>query len=193
MLRAWREGDASALDRLTPIVYSELHRLASFKMADERVGHVLNPSALVNEAFVRLMADTPVEWSSRAHFFAFSARLMRQILVDFARAEQTIKRGNRSPHVDLSGIEDLPAKQPRPIDLIDLDNALLTLSKVHPRQAEVVQLRYFGGLENAEAAEVLGIAENTVMRDWRFARAWLYSRLHLPPPTGSQPGEQPLQ
>jgi RNA polymerase sigma-70 factor (ECF subfamily) len=194
MLRAWSDGDAAALDRLTPIVYAELHRLARRNLAGEREGHVLQPSALVNEAFVRLIGGTPVEWASRAHFFAVSARVMRQILIDFARAQDTGKRGNRSPHVDFSEVRDLPGAAASAVDFIDLDVALKDLSRLDPRQAQVVELRYFGGLENAEIAAVLGISEPTVVRDWRVARAWLYSRLQPPSPrseqreTGPHPG-----
>jgi RNA polymerase sigma-70 factor (ECF subfamily) len=184
MLKAWSDGDRAALDRLTPVVYAELHRLARRNLAGEREGHLLQPSALVNEAFVRLIGGAPVEWANRAHFFAVSARLMRQILIDFARAQDTGKRGNRSPHVDLSDVRDLTKAAASPIDFIDLDAALGDLSKLDPRQAQVVELRYFGGLENAEIAAVLGISEPTVVRDWRVARAWLFLRLQ---PAGTQP------
>jgi RNA polymerase sigma-70 factor (ECF subfamily) len=177
MLKAWSEGDRSALEHLTPVVYAELHRLARYNMAGEREGHLLQPSALVNEAFLRLIGGAKVEWASRAHFFAVSARLMRQILIDFARLQETAKRGQRSPHLDLSGIHELPEAQANPADLIDLDTALAELARLDERQAQVVELRYFGGLENAEIALVLGISEPTVGRDWRAARAWLYSRL----------------
>lgn len=177
MLNAWGEGDAAALDRLTPIVYAELHRLARRNLAGERDRHLLQPSALVNEAFVRLMNGPPVEWASRTHFFAVSARLMRQILIDFARAQDTGKRGNRKPHVDLSEAGDVPLSKTSPVDFMDLDAALEDLSRLDPRQAQVVELRYFGGLGNGEIAEFLGISEPTVVRDWRVARAWLYSRL----------------
>jgi len=186
MLKAWSDGDASALDRLTPIVYAELHRLARCNMAGEREGHLLQPSALVNEAFVRLMGGAPVEWASRTHFFAVSARLMRQILIDFARAQDTGKRGHRAPHVDLSEVKDSPKKMANPVDLIDLDTALEDLSRLDPRQAQVVELRYFGGLENAEIAAVLAISEPTVVRDWRVARAWLYARLQPPNLQGAE-------
>ena len=188
MLKAWSAGDASALDRLTPIVYAELHRLARRNLASERGGHLLQPSALVNEAFVRLISGAPLDWASRAQFFAVSARLMRQILIDFARAQTTSKRGNRSPHVDLSDVKDLAGKGAEPVDLIDLDAALVELSKLDVRQEQVVELRYFGGLENAEIAATLGISEPTVVRDWRLARAWLYHRLNRrirAVPTGS--------
>lgn len=184
MLQAWSEGDPSALERLTPAVYAELHRLARRNLAAERDGHLLQPSALVNEAFLRLIGGAPVEWASRTHFFAVSARLMRQILIDFARAQETSKRGNRRPHVGLSKIEDLPGEARSPVDLIDLDAALEALAKLDARQAQVVELKYFGGLENGEIAQVLGISEPTVVRDWRVARAWLYARLQ---PVNAQP------
>jgi RNA polymerase sigma factor (TIGR02999 family) len=180
MLRAWSDGDATALERLTPIVYAELHRLARRNLAGEREGHLLQPSALVNEAFLRLIGGAPVEWSSRTQFYAFSARLMRQILIDFARAQDTGKRGHRSPHVDLADVKDLARTEASPVDFIDLDAALNDLATLDPRQAQVVELRYFGGLENAEIAAVLGTSEPTVVRDWRVARAWLYARLRVP-------------
>jgi RNA polymerase sigma-70 factor, ECF subfamily len=177
MLQAWRGGDMSVMERLTPIVYAELHRIARRNLAAEREGHLLQPTALVNEAFCRLLGDAPVEWASRAHFFGFSARLMRQILIDFARAQDTGKRGHRSPHVALSVAGDVAASQTDPIELIDLDQALEDLAQLDARQAKLVELRYFGGLENAEIAAVLGISEPTVVRDWRVARAWLFDRL----------------
>lgn len=176
-LQAWRSGDPSALERLTPIVYAELHRIASRNLAGERQGHVLQPSALVNEAFLRLLGNAPVEWASRAHFFAFSARLMRQILIDFARARNTGKRGNRKPHLGLSTAANFLAHESDPIELIDLDAALTELAQLSESQAKLVELRYFGGLENTEIAAVLGISEPTVVRRWRLARAWLYDRL----------------
>ena len=179
MLKAWSGGDRSALDSLTPVVYAELHRLAQYNMAGEREGHLLQPSALVNEAFVRLMRGAPVEWASRAHFFAVSARLMRQILIDFARAQNTGKRGNRAPHVDISEIKDAPGKAANPVDLIDLDAALEDLSGLDPRQAQVVELRYFGGLSVEETAEALGIAMRTVKLDWAMAKSWMKSQLAM--------------
>lgn len=177
ILKAWSEGDTAALERLTPIVYAELHRLARGNLAGEREGHLLQPSALVNEAFLRLLGSAPVEWASRTHFFAVSARLMRQILIDFARAQQAEKRGHGTPHESLSIAEEIPIMAASPADFLDLDTALNDLSKLDPRQAQVVELRYFGGLDNTEIAAVLGISEPTVTRDWRVARVWLYSRL----------------
>jgi RNA polymerase sigma-70 factor, ECF subfamily len=178
MLRAWGDGDSSALDLLTPIIYEELHRLAHHRMLAERPGHLLQPSALVNEAFIRLMNGAPGQWRDRTHFFAFSSRLMRQILVDFARTQNTVKRGERAPHFDLTAAADVPA-EPQFHNLLDLDAALEELTKLDERQARVVELRYFGGLENSEVAKVLGMSDDTVMRDWKFARAWLFARLQL--------------
>jgi len=174
MLQAWRDGDSSVLERMTPVVYAELHRIVRRNLANELEGHLLQATALVNEAFVRLLGEAPVDW---AHFFGFSARLMPQILIDFTRAQQTEKRGRRSPHLELSAADGIPASQSEPVDLIDLDRALDDLAQLDPRQAKLVELRYFGGLDNAEIAAVLGISEPTVVRDWRVARAWLYDRL----------------
>ena len=178
MLQAWNAGDASALERLTPIVYAELHRLARPRMSREDPGHVLQPSALVNEAFIRLMTGSHGEWRDRTHFFAFSAKLMRSILVDFARRQNTVRRGEGSPHLNLGDVM-LPGTEPRMHDVVDVDVALDELAALDERQARVVELRYFGGLENAEIADVLGVSADTVMRDWRVARAWLFERLHL--------------
>lgn len=178
LLNSWSQGDQTALDRLTPLVYAELRRLAARNFAGEREGHLLQPSALVNEAFVRLIRGTPSEWTSRAHFFSFAARLMRQILIDFARGQETAKRGHRSPHVDVSHIKDLRGENAKPVDLIDLDQALDELAALNERHARVVELRYFGGLENAEIASVLGISDATVVRDWHLSRAWLFDRLN---------------
>ncbi len=178
MLNAWSSGDASALEQLTPVVYAELRRLAGRHLAGEREGHILQPSALVNEAFIRLLGGSPVEWSSRTHFFAVCARLMRQILIDLVRAQVTNKRGNRSPHIDFAEVQDvLPQSDGRRLDFIDLDSALNELETLDPRQAQIVELRYFGGLENSEIAAVLHISEPTVTRTWRLARLWLYDRL----------------
>jgi RNA polymerase sigma factor (TIGR02999 family) len=181
LLHAWSGGDELALERLSPIVYTQLRQVAGTIMAAERPGHVLQPSALVNEAFLRLMAGGSVDWKNRAHFFAFSARLMRQILVDFARSQIAAKRGKRTPHLDLQAAEGQPVA-PTACDVLDVHNALEKLASLNPRQARVVELRYFGGLENAEVAEVLGISQETVLRDWRIARAWLYYRLRLSDP-----------
>ncbi len=180
MLQAWTSGDASALEQLTPMVYAELRRIARRNMAGEREGHLLQPSALVNEAFIRLLDGAPINWANRSHFFAIAARMMRQILIDLARAEAAGKRGHGSPHVALSDVKELVRGEINPIDFVDLDAALNELAKLDARQAQIVELRYFGGLENREISEVLGISEPTVVRDWRVARAWLYYRLRSP-------------
>lgn len=177
MLQAWGHGDATVLERLAPVVYAELHRIARRNLVNEREGHMLQPTALVNEAFVRLLGKGQVDWANRAHFFGFSARLMRQVLIDFARGQETVKRGRRSHHIDLSAAGDLRAQGSDPVDLVDLNEALDELGRLDARQARLVELKYFGGLENTEIAAVLGISEATVMRDWRVARAWLFGRL----------------
>jgi RNA polymerase sigma factor (TIGR02999 family) len=178
ILRQWSAGEESALERLAPVVYAELHRIAARHMAGERGGHLLQPSALVNEAYLRLVAGEPVEWNSRAHFFAYSARLMRQILVDFARAQAAERRGGkRRQQADLSSIQEKGGVAARPVDFLDLDRALAELTELDARQQQVVELRYFGGLEVPEVAAVLAVSEATVVRDWRIARAWLFDRL----------------
>lgn len=183
LLKAWRSGDTSALERLTPVVYAELHRLARHYMASEREDHLLQSSALVNEAYLRLMGEATVaDWQDRNHFFAVSARLMRQILIDFARAQQTGKRGGRAFHFDLADVWQLP--HTAQAGFTDLDDALNRLSQVDARQAQIVELRFFGGLEMLEIADVLGISESTVRRDWRLARLWLYDALTS---TGERP------
>lgn len=176
LLRAWNSGDASALERLSEVVYAELRRLASYNLRSERQDHLLQPSALVNEAFLRLMSGATVEWKDRAHFFGVAGRLMRQILVDFARARATVKRGQGGAHLNLSAV-DLVAGATDSLNLLDVDAALRELAQLHPRLANVVELRFFAGLQNAEVAECLGVSDDTVMRDWRTARAWLYTRL----------------
>jgi len=179
LLQAWSLGDASALERLTPIVYSELYRLARHQMAGERPGHILQPSALVNEAFVRLMGGGTVEWANRRQFFAASSRLMRQVLVDFARAEEAGKRGRRDAQVKVFELDEFSKPQPSiSIEhVIAIDEALNRLDKLDHSQAQVVELRFFGGLENGEIASLLGISERTVIREWRLARAFLFHTL----------------
>jgi RNA polymerase sigma factor (TIGR02999 family) len=183
LLQAWSLGDASALERLTPMVYAELHRLAHIQMAGERRGHVLQPSALVNEAFVRLMGSGGGEWESRRQFFAAAARLMRQVLVDFARAEETQKRGGRGAQVKVYEMDELSRPQPS-VSLeyiIAIDEALTRLEALDRTQAQVVELRFFGGLENGEIARMLAISVRTVLREWRLARAFLFHSLSSKP------------
>ena len=166
-------GDASALEELTPVIYQELHRLARLNMARERDQDLLQPSALVNEAFLRLIGSVPVDWDSRTQFFAFSSRLMRQILIDFARGRKSEKRGGPQRHIHISHIENLAANQAGFVDLIDLDTALKDLGTLNARQAQVVELRYFGGLSLEEIAQALDVSVMTVRRDLMMAEAWL--------------------
>lgn len=177
LLRSWAGGDRSALDRLVPLVHDELHRLAHRCMRQEQAGHTLQTTALVNEAYVRLVDADDVRWEDRTHFFAISATVMRRILVDFARARRAKKREAillKAP-VDL---ERLKAAAPQPdADIVALDDALQSLAVFDPRGARVVELRYFGGLTIEESAEVLGVSPKTVKRDWAAARAWLMGEL----------------
>ena len=174
LLRAWRDGDSSALEKLTPIVYSELHRLARRYMRGERPGHSLQTTALVKEAYMRLVDYKRMQWQNRAHFFAVSAQLMRRILVEHAR-RRNLKRGGALKRISL---EDIPlVGGERGEDLVALDDALKRLAELDPRKAEVVEMRFFGGLSVEETAEVLKVSAVTVMRDWSTARAWLYREL----------------
>jgi RNA polymerase sigma factor (TIGR02999 family) len=173
LLCAWTNGDQSALERLTPIVYDQLHRLARYYMAGERTGHSLQTTALVNEAYMRLTDYKRMRWESRAHFFAISAQLMRRILVDHAR-RHNLKRGAGIQHVSL---EDTAVVGERDEDLVALDDALQALARFDSRKSQVVELRFFGGLSVEETAEVLKVSAVTVMRDWSTARAWLYREM----------------
>jgi RNA polymerase sigma factor (TIGR02999 family) len=175
MLKAWGEGDREALERLTAIVYEELHRLAHRQLRRERPGHLLQTSALVNEAWLRLIDAERIDFQNRAHFFGVSAQLMRQILVDFARSRQSQKRGGQLAQVSLSEAAELGEE--RPTDLVALDDALTALEKLAPRQARTVELRFFGGLSWEETAAVLQVSVGTVRRDWRLAQAWLHQQL----------------
>ena len=175
LLVAWGDGDRSALEELTPLVHSELHRLAHHYMGRERPGHTLQTSALVNEAYVRLIDWKNVRWQNRAHFFAVSAQLMRRILVDFARDRQYLKRGGGALRVTLGEAEALPVE--RGADLVALDEALDALAEADQRKAQVVEMRFFGGLSVEEVAEVLKVSKETVMRDWRLAKVWLLREL----------------
>src|SRR5271155_479894 len=170
LLRAWSDGDRDALDRLTPIVYDELHRLAQRYMKHERPGHSLQTTALVNEAYMRLVDYKGMQWQNRAHFFAVSAQLMRRILVDHAR-RHNLKRGGGVQHVDLEDVAVVGGD--RAENVVALDDALQSLARMDARKARVVELRFFGGLSVEETAEVLQISTVTVMRDWSSARAWL--------------------
>jgi RNA polymerase sigma factor (TIGR02999 family) len=175
LLVAWGDGDQSALEQLAPLVESELHRLAHHYMGRERPGHTLQTSALVNEAYIRLIDWKNVHWQNRAHFFAVSAQLMRRILVDFARERAVLKRGGGALQVSLAEADSLPVE--RSADLVALDEALVALSEMDQRKAQVVEMRFFGGLSVKEVAEVLKVSEETVLRDWRLAKVWLLREL----------------
>ena len=174
MLQAWSDGDRAALDRLTPIVYDELHRLARGYMKRERPGHSLQTTALVNEAYMRLVDYKGMQWQNRAHFFAVSAQLMRRILVDHAR-RHNLKRGGGVQHISLD--ETSMVGGDRAADLLGLDDAMDALARLDPRKVQVVEMRFFGGLTVEETAEVLKVSPVTVMRDWSTAKAWLYREL----------------
>jgi len=174
VLRAWRAGDPAALERLAPLVYDELRRLARVFFRGERAGHTLQPTALVNEAYLKLIDIKRVDWQDRAHFFAMAARQMRRILVDAARARRYQKRGGGAVRVTLI---DAMVKTSREHDVEALDDALEALSKIDARKAQVVELRFFGGLNNEEIAAALDISTDTVMRDWKMAKTWLLSEL----------------
>ena len=175
LLRAWRQGDAAALDQLVPVVYQKLRRLARHYMAGQRPGHTLQATALINEAYMRLIDCEQVNWKDRAHFFAISARMMRRVLVEFARARQYQKRGAGARKTSLD--EGVIASPQRGQDLVALDDALQALAAEYPRQAQVVELRFFGGLSVEETAEVLHVSAITVMRDWQLAKVWLAREL----------------
>lgn len=175
LLVAWGSGDRAALDQLMPLVYDELRRLAHRYLGRERVGHTLQTSALVNEAWVRLIDADQVNWQNRAHFFGVSAQLMRQVLVDFARSRQSLKRGGQIFRITLGEAEDIAVE--KETDLVALEDALNALAALDARQSKVVEMRFFGGLSLEETAEVLKVSPGTVRRDWRMARAWLHREL----------------
>jgi RNA polymerase sigma-70 factor, ECF subfamily len=175
LLVAWGGGDESALEQLIPLVYDELRRLAHRYMTRERHGHTLQTTALVNEAYLRLVNWREARWQNRAHFFAVSAQMMRRILVDFARDRQYLKRGGGALRVSLS--EAANFTEGRGADLVALDEALTALSELDRRKGQVVEMRFFGGLSVKEVAEVLKVSEETVIRDWRLAKVWLLREL----------------
>jgi RNA polymerase sigma factor (TIGR02999 family) len=175
LLVAWNQGDAEALEQLTPLVHAELHRLAKHYMAGERQGHILQTTALVNEAFMRLIDWRNVEWQNRAHFLGLAAQIMRRILVDFARARGRDKRGGAALQVSLSEAANIA--QEKCAVVVALDDALRTLEKLDPRQARVVELRFFAGMSLEETAEALKVSLSTVRRDWNVAEAWLFREL----------------
>ena len=175
LLLAWSQGDSGALDRLVPLVHSELHRLAVAYMRRERADHTLQPTALVNEAYLRLMDVTRIKWHDRAHFLAVAAQMMRRILVDFSRQRRSQKRGGDLVQLSLDEAPDV-GREPT-VDLVALNDALSTLASFDPRMSQVVELRFFGGLTVEEAATVLDVSPETVMRDWKTAKAWLLREL----------------
>ncbi len=175
LLKAWSAGDEHALERLTPLVYRQLHQIAQRYMGGERSGHMLQTTALVNEAYLRLADCGKVNWQDRAHFFAISANLMRRILIDFARSRGYLKRGGAIVHIPL---EEAPSvSEDADVNLVALDEALNALAAVDERKSKVVELRFFGGLSVEETAEVLHISSDTVVRDWRLAKIWLLHEL----------------
>ena len=175
LLLAWGEGDQDALRQLMPLVHHELHRLAHLYMVGERSGHTLGTSALVNEAYLKLVDIYRVEWKNRAHFFAISATMMRRILVDYARRRQYQKRGGGVRHITLN--EELVGGSGPSPDVVAIDDALNTLAAIDPRKVRIVELRFFVGLSVEETAEALNVSQDTVFRDWRLARAWLKREL----------------
>lgn len=185
LLVAWCDGDQAALERLMPLVYPELHRLAHRYMRDERPNHLLQTTALVNEAYLRLIDVTRVRWQNRAHFFAVSARMMRRILVNAAKARDAHKRGGTASHVVFD--EEAVAAPERAVDVVALDEALTAFAAIDSRKAQVVELRFFGGLSVEETAHVLHVSPETVMRDWKVAKTWLFRDL------GSRGDEQAVQ
>ncbi len=184
MLQAWGGGDRSALETLTPLVEAELRRLAHYYLAQERAPHTLQTTALINEAWLRLIDWKNVSWQNRAHFFGVSARLMRYILVDFARKRKQQKRGGGAPHVSLD--EAAAVSLDRSDDLIAVDDALQALARYDARKSQIVELRFFGGLNVNETAEVMQLSPVTIIREWNKAKAWLYQQLSPEPEDGAR-------
>ena len=175
LLQAWGQGEDAALERMIPLVYKELRRIAHRRMAGERQGHTLQTTALVNEAYLKLIDFRRVNWQDRVHFFAISAQVMRHILVDFARSRSYQKRGGGAHKVTLD--ENLAGPIESDQDLVALDDALKALAEVDPRKSKVVELRFFGGLSVEETAEALQVTPRTVLRDWRLAKLWLHREM----------------
>lgn len=176
LLHEWRHGDKAAFDRLMPLVYDEMRRIAHRYMQKEHDGHTLQTTALINEAYVRLVGQQEIEWQNRAHFFAVTAQVMRRVLIDHARRLHYAKRGGGAQHVGLDDADAMTTK--RADELVELDEALYELANLDPRKGRVVELRYFGGLSLEETADVLEVSPMTVRRDWRAAKAWLFRRLN---------------
>jgi RNA polymerase sigma-70 factor, ECF subfamily len=181
LLRAWNAGDRAAYDEVAARVYQPLRRMARYHLSRERRGHTLQPTALVNEVYLRLAGERMLDWRDRAHFFAACAELMRRILIDHARRRRAGKRGGGATALVIEDLADAaPGACGDPIDLLALDEALVRLEALDPRQSRIVELRFFAGLSNQEAAEVIGLAPRTVKLEWTKARAWLYGQLHGP-------------
>jgi RNA polymerase sigma factor (TIGR02999 family) len=178
LLIAWSKGDERALEQLAPLVYAELRKLAHRYMNRERAGHTLQTTAVVHEAFLRLLGNPQENWQNRAHFYAIAAQMMRRILVDYARANSRAKRGGEITRVALDDIDAPVAEPALDPDVIALDEALEKLAEIDPRRSRVVELRFFGGLSVEETARVLQVAPDTVVRDWRVAKAWLFRYLN---------------
>jgi RNA polymerase sigma factor (TIGR02999 family) len=178
LLKEWCNGNEAALEQLTPMVYGELHRLAGLYMAREGHRSALQTTALVNEAYVRIVDCTNISWQNRAHFFGICARIMRRVLVDLARTRGYAKRGGGTPTISLEEIG--PVSRKRRIDFVALDDALTSLAEVDPRKSRIVELRFFGGLSVEETAEVLEVSDRTVKREWRLAKEWLSKALVRP-------------
>jgi len=175
LLKKWHDGDETALEQLIPLVYDELHRLAHQHMRREGPSHILQTSALINEAYLRLVDQPQIQWENRAHFFGIAARLMRRILVDDARKRNSSKRGGSLIQIPLDEVASLAQEQAT--NVVALDDALKTLQTIDARQAEMVELRFFGGLSIEETADILKVSPGTVSRDWTFARAWLRNEM----------------
>jgi len=175
LLRAWADGDQGALERLTPRVYNELRRIAGYCMQNEHPGRTIQATALVHEAYLKLIDVTNVDWQHRAHFFAISAQIMRRILLDRARRRVSLKRGGAAPKLNLDELPEIGSGRAR--ELIALDDALTALAEVDPRKAQVIELRFFGGLSVEETAAIVKVSPDTVLRDWRMGRAWLLAEL----------------
>jgi RNA polymerase sigma factor (TIGR02999 family) len=175
LLQRWREGDASARDELFPLVYADLKRLARHQLRRERPNHTLQPTALVHELYLRLAEGRGIQWNCRTHFFGIAAKLLRQVLVDHARATGAQKRGGGGVRILLD--EAVAILSVRELDLVQLDDALIRLTSFDPRQCEIVELRFFGGLSIEDTAEAMGLSPATVKRDWTIARAWLYREM----------------
>ena len=190
LLQAWSQGDPEAAEKLVPLVYDELRRQAARRLRRERRDHTLRPTALVHEAYLRLVGQRQVIWKNRTQFFAVAARMMRRVLVDHARQHRAVKRAGSWCRITLD--EGIAASEPRDLDLVALEDALTDLTALDPDKARMVELRFFGGLSVEDAAEVLGVSPATVTREWRMVRAWLYRRMHgdvdKPPAEGGPTG-----